>query len=259
MTVRDAELPSRLLWLFAALAGFVALAFLFLQAGSGISLGSTAPTGSISCDASDLTYGEPLACDVTAPDDAEIHWGDGTVTAAAGSAGHTISAVGPTEVRLMAGETVLDLHPVTITPDLAMECEFGLPKTVYELTPALRGAALPYDYVYLGADGTKLFPGDAGYPTTLRAAMDMQPSILGAEPIVGICRTISAAVDDLGGTTIWTVEDGWHPAREFRSRNITPGTQGDWEGVQPIDVTLTIDVDGYEASERVGVYFGGCG
>ncbi len=89
--------------------------------------------------------------------------------------------------------------------------------------------------------------------------MDQTPSLLGEEPIVGICRTVSAAVDDLGGSTIWTVEDGWHPVREFRSRNITPGTEGDWEGVQPIDVPLTVDVDGYEASERIGVYFGGCG
>lgn len=258
MTVRGIELSSRILWLFAALAGFVALAAVFLQAGSAVSLGSTAPTGSISCDATELTYGQPIGCEVDAPDGAEIHWGDGAVTSA-GAATHTIAAVGTVDVQLAAGSIVVATHTVEITPDVAIDCEYGLPKTVYELTPALDGAALPYEYVYLAADGSKVYPGDDAYPTTLRAAMDQTPSLLGAEPIVGICRTVSAAIDDLGGTTIWTVEDGWHPAREFRSRNITPGTQGDWEGVQPIDVTLTIDVDGHEASERVGVYFGGCG
>ena len=258
MTVRGIELPSRVLWLFAALAGVVALGFVFLQAGSNGSVGAEAPTGSLSCDATDLTYGDALTCDAVASVEAELHWGDGSVTVADAET-RTIAAVGTVDVQLAAGTLVLATHTVTISPDVAIDCEYGLPKTVYELTPSLDGAALPYEYVYLAADGSKVYPGDDAFPTTLRAAMDETPSLLGEEPIVGICRTVSAAIDDLGGATSWTVEDGWHPAREFRSRNITPGTEGDWEGVQPIDVTLTVDVDGYEASERIGVYFGGCG
>ena len=63
VTVRGIELPSRLVWLFAALAGVVALGFVFLQAGSNGSVGAEAPTGSLSCDATDLTYGDALTCD----------------------------------------------------------------------------------------------------------------------------------------------------------------------------------------------------
>ena len=154
MTVRGIELPSRVLWLFAALAGVVALGFVFLQAGSNGSVGAEAPSGSLSCDATDLTYGDALTCDAVASVEAELHWGDGTVTVA-GAETRTIAAVGTVDVQLAAGTLVLATHTVTITPDVAIDCEYGLPKTVYDLTPSLDGAALPYEYVYLAADGSK--------------------------------------------------------------------------------------------------------
>jgi hypothetical protein len=43
------------------------------------------------------------------------------------------------------------------------------------------------------------------------------------------------------------------------ARALTPGAPGNWDGVQPIEIKVEIDVLGYEASERRGVYFGGCG
>lgn len=246
------------MWLGAALAGVAALVVVFMQAGATSSVGAAAPTATLSCDASALTYGESVHCEARASVDAELQWGDGT-TGGLGAATHTPQTVGALDVQVIADGLVLASHTVTVTPDLAIDCDFGLPKGVYELTPAAEGAFLPYDYVYLADDGSKIFHGDPDYPQTLRAAMDMTPSILAEEPIVGLCRTVSSALEDLGGSATWTVEDGWYPPRVFHSRNVVPGTQGDWEGVQPIDVTLTVDVDGYEASERIGVYFGGCG
>ncbi|MEM8709132.1 MAG: hypothetical protein AAGE98_21915, partial [Actinomycetota bacterium] len=156
MTVRGVDLPARLLWGAALAIGVVALVVVFLANGAGR---SAAATASISCDADTLTYGDELTCEITAGDDVLLHWGDGTIDAATASATRAIQAVGPVEVVVTdADGVVLALDSVTVTPDLHVECEYGDPKPVYELAPALEGALQVYDYVYLLADGTKVVP-----------------------------------------------------------------------------------------------------
>jgi len=43
------------------------------------------------------------------------------------------------------------------------------------------------------------------------------------------------------------------------ARALTSGAPGNWDGVQPIEISVEIDVLGYGASERKGAYFDGCG
>ncbi len=38
-----------------------------------------------------------------------------------------------------------------------------------------------------------------------------------------------------------------------------PVRPGDADGVQPIEVEILVSVEGFDASERIGVFFGGCG
>ena len=257
MTVRGVDLPARLLWGAALAIGVVALAVVFLANGAGR---SAAATASITCDADALDFGTELSCDIAAGDDALLHWGDGTIEPATASTAHAIQAVGPVDVTVTdADGAVLASHGVAITPDLDVECEYGDPKPVYELAPALEGDLREYDYVYLLADGTKVVPGDARYPADLYERLDLELSVLGEEPIIGQCTATSLAADALGGHVTYHVQDAWHPETKIRTRKATPGTRGHWDGVQPITVTVVAEADGFQASEQMGVYWGGCG
>ena len=256
MTVFGVSLTSRPIWLATVLAGAAALAFVLLAGAVGPRASAGA---SLTCDADALTFGEPLTCMVTGDDDVVLAWGDGVTATGAGSHTHTVVGVGPVTVAVLDDDAALASHVVDITPDIRIDCDLGLPLPVYELAPGPSAAGAPYDYVYVTDAGTTVAPGDAGYPTNLGEMLAMERVVIDEAPIVGLCRSESAAVDALAGSVTWTVESEWYEPYVTRSRNITPGTPAHWDGVQPIDVTVVVDVDGYEASERVGVYFGGCG
>lgn len=244
------------MWLAAMLAGVAALVIVIAAAGQGT---RAAASATLTCDTTDATYGDTIDCTVESDDEVAIDWGDGTFEVVEGAASNAPAAVGEVTISVVddAG-AVLASHGVTIVPDLSVECEQGLPLPVYELAPSI-GAPQPYDYVYVAADGSKIVPGDADYPSNLGEMLAAERSVVEQAPIVGLCRSVSAAADDLGGSVVWTVESPWYEPYTTKSRNITPGTPAHWDGVQPIDVSIVVDVDGHEASERIGVYFGGCG
>ena len=244
------------MWLTVAAAGAVVV--VLVGASAAGSLGRAAATASIDCEVMDVTYGEAISCDVDAPADAVLTWPDGT-TGPAVDTTHTIAAVGPLTIEVVHGDRVLAVQTVTVRPDLAIGCDTRDLEPVYEIVASLDGALHPYDYVYLGTDGTKLHPGDDAYPANLGEMLATERVVLDEARAVGLCRSVSRALDDLGGTVTWTVESPWYSPYVTTSRHITPGTPAHWDGVQPLDVHVVIDVDGFEASERVGVYFGGCG
>ncbi len=260
MTVFGVSLSGRPMWVAAVVAGVAALTAGAVFVGVGTSESQAAASAGLECDATQAAFGDPVTCTVSTKDGGIVlRWGDGQTTEGWGAHTHAPAAIGPTTITVTHGETVLARHTVEIVPDVAIDCDYGLPHNVYELTDGPSATGEPYDYVYLADDGTKIFPGDAAYPVGLREILALERSVVEEAPIVGLCRSESAAVDALGGTVTWTVESPWYDDYVTHSRKITPGTPAHWEGVQPIDVTLTVDVDGYEASERIGVYFGGCG
>lgn len=259
MTVFGVSLTGRPFWLAALGAGVVALTAVAVL-GAARADGRATASASLTCDSVALTFGDTLRCTIASDDDVVLDWGDGTsIAEGAGEHAAAPAAVGPTTVRVLAGENVLARHVVDIVPDISIDCDLGLPLPVYELAAGPSAAGAPYDYVYLDAAGAKVFPGDAGYPANLGEMLAMERSVVEEAPIVGLCRSESGAIDALDGSVTWTVESPWYEPYTTKSRNITPGTPAHWDGVQPIDVTVTVDVDGYEASERIGVYFGGCG
>lgn len=257
VTVFGVSITRRPVGLAAMVAAVVALTVLAIVVGTRAA--EAGATASLSCDADQAVFGSEVTCTVISDDDVVLDWADGTAAAGAGDHAHAPVAVGPTTISVVHGETVLASHVVDIVPDVGINCDYGLPHTVYELTEGPNATGEPYDYVYLADDGSKILPGDPAYPSNLREILALERSVVEEAPIVGLCRSVSAAVDALGGSVTWTVESPWYEPYTTRSRMITPGTPAHWEGVQPIDVTLAVDVDGYEASERVGVYFGGCG
>jgi len=218
---------------------------------------------SVECRGSFAEFGASVSCTASGPSDAMIDWGDGTLTTlGVGFDGsHLFAALGETTVAVVdvAGSTLASTT-VDITPDFEVECELGSELPVYATTAALEGSAEPWDYVYVDDEsGDHLYPGDVGYPDGVLAASRMEKVVVGESARVRACRATSAAADAFGGTITWTVSNEWYDDVVTKTRYLTPGTRGTFEGVQPIDVRVDLDLDGYEASERIGLYFGGCG
>ncbi|MEM9200711.1 MAG: hypothetical protein AAGC53_03585 [Actinomycetota bacterium] len=255
MTVFGVSLTSRPAWLVSVVVGVVALVVVLLASG----VGARAASAELECDLASATFGEPITCVVTGDDTVDVRWGDGSISTGLGAHVHAPAAVGPVEVTVVDGDTVLASHLVDITPDIAIECEYGLPHPVYELAEAAPDFRTPYDYVYLADDGTKLYPGDATYPTDFYDIIERERAVVEEAPIVGLCSAVSDSLDALDGSVSWMVTSPWYEPKVTMGRRATPGVPGHWEGVQPIDVELRIEINGYEASERIGVYFGGCG
>lgn len=255
MSQRREWSTTRVRWIGAAGLVVVAVTGSLLVAAAPW---SAAPHGSIACDATEVVYGTPVGCTVDASTGAELHWGDGARSPAIAGT-HVHATVGDLTVDVVLDDTVLASHRVAVMPDLVIDCAYGLDFPVYELTASDPGSVQPYDYVYLTEDGRRLRPGDEGYPATIAEVLAAERSVVEEASIVGPCRSESVAADDLEATVTWTIDSAWHPTQTFRSRHATPGTPGKWDGVQPIEVTVTVDIDGHTASERIGVYFGGCG
>ncbi len=258
MTIRGTTIPPRALGfmgLVAAAIVVVATVLVTRPAGSSDDVAST-----IACNAVSADFGAPVGCSATGPDDALVDWGDGTQTPIADAGTHLFASLGPTDVSVVArnGDTLASTS-VDIELDFALRCETGDIWRVYELTPALNTQVAPYDYVYVGADGSSMYPGDSDYPATVLAASKLEKVSPEEQPRIGLCTVDSVAADTLDGTVTWTVTSEWYDPVVTRTRSLTPGVPGLWEGVQPVELHVELDVLGYQASERRGVFFGGCG
>jgi dihydroneopterin aldolase len=64
---------------------------------------------------------------------------------------------------------------------------------------------------------------------------------------------------DFGAPITWTTTSERFDPVVTVARALTSGAPGNWDGVQPIEISVEIDVLGYGASERKGAYFDGCG
>ncbi len=260
MTIGAFTVARHTLWL---LSGAAVALVIVLMALIGTAQSASEVPAEVVCEQTEAEFGSLISCTATGPTDSILDWGDGAQLLMGDglSAEHSPSAVGPVAVTVTSSEgELLATTEVTVHPDLAVTCEYGLPKPVYALAPAIDTTVAPYSYVYLHPDtGEEMYPGDPDYPESVMEMTKLEAQTLGEEPIVGLCSADSAAVAALGGTITWTIDDDWHPARTVIAQRVTPVTQGTWEGVQPIDVAIVAEAHGFEASERIGVYFGGCG
>lgn len=239
----------------AAAIVVVATLLVTRPAGSSDDVAST-----VACDAVSADFGSPVACTATGPADSLVDWGDGTQTPIADAGTHLFASLGPTDVNVVKDNgDVLASTSIEIVPDFAVTCEFGAIRPVYELTPALDTTVAPYTFVYVSDNGSPLYPDDAGYPESVVVASKMERVVVENQSRVKSCRVDSAAADTLDGTITWTVSSDWYKPVVTNTRAITPGVPAHWDGVQPIDVHVELDVLGYQASERRGVFFGGCG
>jgi len=258
MTIRGTTFSPRALGLMALLAAaivVVATVLVTRPAGSSDDVASE-----IACEVTKAEFGDPVDCTVSGPANATVDWGDGTQSPLAEAGTHLFAALGSTDVRVLGGNgDLLATTSIEIAPDFAFSCEYGTVRPVYELTPALDTTVAPYDFVYIGEDGSSLYPGDTDYPSSIIVASKMERSIVSNESRVQSCRVDSAAADAFDGTITWTVTSEWYKPVVTRTKAITPGVRAHWDGVQPIEVHVELDVLGHAASERVGVFFGGCG
>ena len=269
MTIRGTTFSPRALGLMAFVAAAIVVVATLLvtrPAGSSDEVAATdsaateSVPSSIACDAIAADFGSPVTCTASGPADALVDWGDGTQSPIADAGTHLFASLGTTDVSVVgsSGEA-LATTSIEIAPDFAFTCEFGAVRPVYELAPALDTTVAPYDFVYLAEDGSSLYPGDADYPSTVVIASKTERSIVANESRVQSCRVASAAADALDGTVTWTVTSEWYNPVVTRTKAITPGVPAQWDGVQPIEIHVELDVQGHTASERRGVFFGGCG
>lgn len=260
MAFRGSYVASRTLWLMAASAvAVVAVTLLLVRpADSAPEIEST-----IACEEAGAVHGTPVACTAAGPVDAIIDWGDGSqdLVGEGFAASHAFGSVGPTIVSILDTDgDALAGTSIDITPDLAVTCEQRDIQPVYALAPAIDTSRNPFDYVYLHPETDEpVLPGEAAYPQNLGEVLQMERQVLGHEPAVGLCSAESAVADAFDGTISWTISSDWYDDRVSVTRRITPGTPGDADGVQPIDIQIVVNVEGFEASERIGVFFGGCG
>ncbi len=260
VNIPRAQAAIRTPWPWASVAVALLVAFVVLVRPVNSAPGVAS---SIVCDTHTTDFDVAVTCSAAGPDDAVIDWGDGSLSPITGGfeTTHPFAALGLVDVQLLSHDgDLLASTVISVAPDLSVTCKRGLPQPIYALAPAVDTATAPYDYIYLHPDsGEELRPGDTDYPENLGAMLALDRLVLDEAPVVGLCSAESAAADALDGTITWTVGSDWYPDYVTKTRKLTPGTPGLWDGVQPLDVAIVVEVDGHEASERIGVFFGGCG
>ena len=213
----------------------------------------------ISCTAATV-YGQSIDCLVSGADETKtsIDWGDGEVTPAS-AISYSPKAVGVVSISLIDNdEVILATSEVQVTPDLKLHCESGDTATVFELV-ASPASESGWDYVYTDLEtGMSVYPGDANYPEGFNLTGFERVAAEEAS-VTGKCTATSQAGDDLDGDFAMTMTSEWEEARSVPFGYIVPWTSHHWAGTQPGELEATVTVDGLEASERVGIYFSGCG
>jgi hypothetical protein len=217
------------------------------------------PDPQIDCTV-EVTYGEPIICTTIGVDEEKtsIDWGDGTSTLANTSV-YSPKAVGAVTVALIAEDgRILASSKSEISPDLILSCETAETSDVFELT-ASSASESGWDYVYTEtATGSRSLPGDVGYPSGFDLT-GYERVRSGQANVTGKCTATSQAGDDLDGDYTMTMTSEWEEARSVPFGYIVPWTSHHWAGTQPGELEATVTIDGTEASERVGIYFAGCG
>ena len=247
-------------WLLtAALVAGALVAIVIVAAVRASTVAAAPPT--LQCDA-ELTFGESVSCSVSGPAAAVIDWADGSteVLGEAGDAGavreHQIDAVGALTVSLVDGADVVATAPVTVVPDVRMDCGEAGEREVFELMYA---DELDYwGQVFINKEtGARVEPGDADYPTVV-VPSNWDPVVLDRVNETTTCRAESAALDAFDGRVEWLFESPYHYDRPISVRAIYPSPAQSFQGVQPVNAILTVIVNDQSASERRGVYFAAC-
>lgn len=240
--------------LFSAIG---ALALLAVIAGARSALAS-GPAPSVSCDASELVYGEPVTCSAIGPDGSSMVWPDGASSPLA-EATLAPAAVGQVHVSVIdTTGNVLASTSLAITPDIDLQCDTGEEKTIFELEATdLRSQG--WDYVYTDqTTGRAVRPGDPDHPNGGVPPSKLERVELGRANTTKFCKIYSEAADELGGDFEVTLVSPWEGTASHPVRIIGPASKTRWAGTQPAELTGTVAVGGVQASERQNVYMSGC-
>lgn len=204
----------------------------------------------IRCVPSEAVYGETVRCEAT---QGTIDWGDGHT----GGFEHEVQAVGviPVTVKDVAGRELASTS-VTITPDLSVTCELAAEKNVYKMAPSDTSPD-GWDYVYLHPDtGDHVGPGDPLHPSD-PGLTEWDLVVLGRATEAGECTATSQAADDFDGSFEFTMGSAWEE-HSVPFAQLTPWSDYHWKGTQPGFINVTVNVNGFEASERQNIFFSGC-
>ncbi len=213
----------------------------------------------ITCTAA-IVYGEPIDCLVGGVDESKISvdWGDGEVTPIS-TASYSPKSVGAVIISLVNNDgAVLATSEVRVKPDLKLHCESADTATVFELV-ASPASESGWDYVYADlATGANTYPGDTSYPEGFNLA-GFERIATEEVSVTGKCTATSQAGEDLDGDFAMTMSSDWEETRSVPFGYIVPWTSHHWAGTQPGELEATVTIEGVEASERIGIYFAGCG
>ncbi|MGI9604928.1 MAG: hypothetical protein ACR2P0_02195 [Acidimicrobiales bacterium] len=236
---------------------FSAVGALVLVAGAGVvSAFSTGEPPSIGCDATAFVYGESISCSADGSDVVAIEWPDAEVTAVVSA--RAPRSVGEVEVSAVDGDgEALASVIVLISPDIALRCDQGDEKIIYELE-ATELRSQGWDYVFIeSGTGERVRPGDLLHPNG-GVEVGLERIEVGRAASTGFCRIHSHAAEEFGGEYEVTLVSPWEGTVSHPVAIIGPASRTRWAGTQPAELTGTVTVANVTASERMGVYMSGC-
>ena len=181
------------------------------------------------CSPTTVDFGATVSCTVTNnPSGGTIKWGDGSRSSAPpeGTVPHNYESVGEFEVSLDYGGVDHPSAMITVRPDLNIRCVDGPTWDVY---------AFDGNYI-LDTDGNA--------------------QIVGSGTVADSCTAESSALSTFGGTVTWSVEG---LDSDTGSGGYADEYRGQFQGVQPATLTMTVTVNGIPKSESKGIYYSGCG
>lgn len=214
------------------------------------------PVPNVTCDQLEVTYGDPLTCTADGRDVEALAWPDGTTTQAVTQT-HELNAIGMVEVRAVdSNGAPLAAVAVKVVPDIAIECQDGSEKPVYELAETdLNDKGWDYVYRVPGTD-TLVPPGHPDHPNGRLTHLDRVE--IGNAPTTSFCEILSDAATEFGGDFEFTIESPWEPTVTRPLHIVAPNSRTRWEGTQPGELVGTVTIGTVAASERRGVYMSGC-
>ena len=199
------------------------------------------PPPTLSCDA-DVTYPASGTCTAeNNPSGGTVDWGDGSGPEPIGpgaTLSHAYRRVGAVTPRLTHNGATVNANTVSIKPDISVTCAgTGSAQDVYKLDAS--GAYVrPVDPATGLPDPTKRIVEDTAVET-------------------GSCSVTSKALADLGGSVSWTAT-----SRSFSasgSGDYTARQIGNWLGVQPGSISMTVTVNTVSQMANAKIYVSGCG
>ena len=163
-----------------------------------------------------------------------------------------LAALGPV-VLLLA---FLGMQDDNLEIDLAIECEVGEWKNVYEFAPS-DTSANGWDYVYTNPDtGERIEPGDTEHPSD-PGLTDLELVVVERVQETGVCTATSAAAEQHDGDITFTMGSVWEE-HSVPFSQLTPYSDHHWKGTQPGFIDVAVTVNDTTVSERRDIYFSGC-